>query len=48
VKKPTRSITTSAETGWEPTSFGRATSTAADIVKGIRATGTAVGAPAEN
>jgi hypothetical protein len=47
VKNPTRSIPTVAEIGWEPTSFGRATSTAADIVEGIRAIGTAAAVPAE-
>ncbi|WP_422612693.1 hypothetical protein [Mycobacterium sp.] len=48
MKKPTRSTPTCAEIGREPTSFGRATSTAVDIVEGIRAIGTAAAAPAEN
>ena len=48
VKNPTRSTPTFAEIGREPTSFGRATSTAVDIIEGIRAIGTAAAAPAEN
>jgi hypothetical protein len=48
VKNPTRSIPNFAEIGWEPTLLGRATSTAVDIVEGIRAIGTAAAAPAEN
>jgi hypothetical protein len=48
VKNLTRSIPTFAEIGWEPTSFGRATSTAVDIVEGMRAIGTAAAAQAEN
>jgi hypothetical protein len=48
VKNPTRSIPTFAEIGWGPTPFGRTTSTAVDIVAGIRAIGTAAAAPAEN
>jgi hypothetical protein len=44
VKNPTRSIPTFAEIGWGPTSFGRTTSTAVDIVEGIRAIGTAAAA----
>jgi hypothetical protein len=48
MKNPTRSIPTFAEIGWRPTSFGRTTSTAVDIVEGIRAIGTAAAAPAES